>query len=330
MWHCRLRNGKIMVIDIRTLILVLGITHIIQFIVLLHQHLLNKTFRGIGWCLLWSAAEMVAFAFMLLRGLPMLQAPLIIVQNTMLLAGVIFLYMGMIRFFDKKENIALILAIFAIFVSSISYFLFVDDKIEIRSVVVSAAVAIVSFLSARALMLNKTSAVSASATFLVITFIAHGCYHVIRIVVLLAGTPINNFFDATLLNVTTCMVAIIAGNALAFGFIIMINQRLHSVATQATEELALIFNTTPDAITITRLKDAVIKNINQGFTALSWFTREEVIGKTMFDINVWENSADRQKFTKLLNEKGTFSNFEAVFKRKDGEEPAGLAHAQGV
>ena len=44
-------------IDNRTLVLVLGLTNLIQLAVFAHQYLVNKTFRGINWWLLWGAAE---------------------------------------------------------------------------------------------------------------------------------------------------------------------------------------------------------------------------------------------------------------------------------
>ncbi len=54
--------------DIRTLAMVLGITSIIQVIVFSLQASINKTYRGVGWWLLWSASAAVGFMFVLMRG----------------------------------------------------------------------------------------------------------------------------------------------------------------------------------------------------------------------------------------------------------------------
>ena len=44
-------------LDIRTLVLVLGITHMIQVIVFYQQYKINKNYPGVGWWLMWSIAE---------------------------------------------------------------------------------------------------------------------------------------------------------------------------------------------------------------------------------------------------------------------------------
>ena len=76
--------------DIRTLIFVLGITHIVQVVVLTYQYLISKTIPGVGWWLMWSAVEVIAFTFMLLRGIPSIDTMVIIGQNSLLLLGVFF------------------------------------------------------------------------------------------------------------------------------------------------------------------------------------------------------------------------------------------------
>jgi len=317
-----------MEIDIRTLIFVLGITHIIQIVVFIHQYSINKTFRGVGWWLFWSAAEIAGFTFMLLRGIPSVLEIAIIGQNALIVAGVIFLYIGIMRFFDKKENRALVISIFAVYISSILYFLFVNNDIQLRGVIISATLAIVSFLSARALLANKNRVASASANFISATFLAHGCYHVFRAVMLFVAPLSSSIFAPTLLNVTTYLDAIIAGNIWTFGFIIMINQRLNAEVTEAKEEIELIFDTSPDAVIITRLGDGLIVNVNEGFSALSGFARAEAIGKTVFDINIWADNNERQKFLNELSAKGFCDNFDVMFVRKDGVQLAGLLSAK--
>ena len=149
-----------MELDIRTLIFVLGVTHVIQFVVLFHQNLINRTFRGVGWWLLWSEVEIFAFAFMLLRGIPAIQSTAIIAQNGLLILGVMFLYVGILRFFDQKENRGLLVSLYAAFLAGLCYFLYVHDEINTRGAITGATLATVAFLSARALLVNKTRSIA--------------------------------------------------------------------------------------------------------------------------------------------------------------------------
>jgi PAS domain S-box-containing protein len=317
-------------IDIRTLIFVLGITHIIQVVVFIHQYLIIKIYRGIGWWLLWSVAEVIGFTFMLLRETPSFRSMAIIGQNSMIVLGVIFLYFGIMRFLDRKVNLAILLPIYAGYVAALMFFLYVHDDIQVRGIIISAALAGFSFLSAQALFVNKPRAISASANFVSAVLMIHGSYFTFRAVAITNGARADNFFTPTMFNVAMFMDALIVAILWTVGFIIMINQRLNAEATEAKEHSELIFNTSPDAALITRLDDGMIVDINNGFTALSGFSREETIGKSSFETNIWKNPADRKKLVGELREKGFRENFEAEFLRKDGSPIFGLMSAKVI
>ncbi|MCX6089591.1 MAG: hypothetical protein NTX88_04305, partial [Candidatus Atribacteria bacterium] len=54
-------------IDLRTLIIVLGITEILQTSALFLQYLMNKTYRGMGWWVGGFASVAVGFILLLFR-----------------------------------------------------------------------------------------------------------------------------------------------------------------------------------------------------------------------------------------------------------------------
>lgn len=92
-------------IDIRTLVTIIGITHILQFVIFYIQFKVVKEYKGIGWWLLWSAVEVIGFFAILLRDIPSLLSFAIIIQNTCIISGTIFIYIGVLRFFNRKENL---------------------------------------------------------------------------------------------------------------------------------------------------------------------------------------------------------------------------------
>ncbi|MFO8048437.1 MAG: PAS domain S-box protein, partial [Desulfosudaceae bacterium] len=98
---------------------------------------------------------------------------------------------------------------------------------------------------------------------------------------------------------------------------------LHKMETekrlqQSQEVFRLTFDASPDAVNINRLEDGLYIDINQGFTRLTGYTREDVIGKTSLDINIWHDPADRQELIRGLRQNGFYNNLEARFRRKDG------------
>jgi|GEM_PF-2793445 len=78
------------------------------------------------------------------------------------------------------------------------------------------------------------------------------------------------------------------------------------------------FKTSPDSININRLSDGLYIEINEGYTQLTGYTRDDVIGKTSLEINIWVNPEDRKKLVLGLRENGIVNNLEAQFRTKNG------------
>ena len=315
-------------IDIRTLVIVVGITNVLQIIAIFLQYLINKTYRGIGWWVLGFASGAIGFVLLLLRDHISIELISIIAANGLLILGGIFQYIGIMRFLDKKENRWIVISILTVFILSFFYFTYVKPDFTARSLFFSAIATTISFLTAQGLFANKTRSITASANFNTAVLLAQGCFFAFRAVVMLTAAPVNSIFTSTLAQTTTFLESFIEGILWTFGLIIMVNQRLNAEMSEAKEHFKLIFNTGPDATLITRLHDGHFMDINEGFTALTGFTREDIIGKSTLSINIWKNSADHQKVIKELSEKGFCENFEAVFQRKDGGETSGIISAK--
>jgi PAS domain S-box-containing protein len=103
-------------------------------------------------------------------------------------------------------------------------------------------------------------------------------------------------------------------------------RRLAEEALRLSEErFRISLWTSPDAITINRMRDGAFVYVNQGFTALTGYTLEEVQDPNWHEIDLWEDPTDRQQMIDNLNRDGAVRNMEARFRLKDGSVHTGLS-----
>jgi PAS domain S-box-containing protein len=93
------------------------------------------------------------------------------------------------------------------------------------------------------------------------------------------------------------------------------------------ERFRLAWETTPDALSITRLEDGSYVDVNEGYTFLTGYTRDEIVGKSALDLPFWPDPRDRQAIVAQLRKHGHVRNFETKFRRRDGEIRSILASA---
>jgi len=114
--------------------------------------------------------------------------------------------------------------------------------------------------------------------------------------------------------------------------------RLHDITKHVRDEEALheseerfriAFLTSPDSININKM-DGTYVEINKGFTELTGYSREDVIGKSSIDINIWDDQEDRKTLVEGLQKSSRFENMEAQFRMKDGSLKTGLLSASVI
>jgi diguanylate cyclase (GGDEF)-like protein len=231
-------------VDIRTLLLVLGIVDVIQVIVFFLLYLVNRADKGIGWWVLGSALSTAGLGLILLQDVVSIERFSIFSSSALLVLGQVFLYIGVMRFLDKQENRVIAISVFAVFLFSLLYYSYLSSDIAARTVIVSAATAAVSLLTADRLFIYKARPIAASANFTASVLLLYGCYFLVRVVLTLISSPVNSFFAPALTQSAVLLVSLIEGILLPFGFIIMINQRLVGRLNQLaiTDELTGIYN----------------------------------------------------------------------------------------
>ncbi|PTU80204.1 histidine kinase [Pseudomonas indoloxydans] len=105
------------------------------------------------------------------------------------------------------------------------------------------------------------------------------------------------------------------------GTLVDISERLlREQRLQASEEkFAKAFHSSPDAITITERDTARYIEVNQGFSRLTGYAPDEVIGRTAFELNIWAFPEERAQMVEKLTHNGQVLHMEMHGQHRNGE-----------
>lgn len=91
-------------------------------------------------------------------------------------------------------------------------------------------------------------------------------------------------------------------------------------ALKASEErFSLSFQASPIAIVISNLPEGKIVDVNQAFTQMTGYQREETIGRTGLELNLYADPKARSHFASVLRENSSVRNVEGQLITKSGQ-----------
>ncbi|MEH2328326.1 MAG: PAS domain S-box protein [Nostoc sp.] len=96
------------------------------------------------------------------------------------------------------------------------------------------------------------------------------------------------------------------------------------------QKFAKAFSCSPDSITISTLQEGRFIEVNDSFVNLSGYGRDEAIGKTSFELNLWVDDRDRLNLVQELQSTGVARNLEVEFRQKSGEIITSLLSAEVI
>lgn len=94
--------------------------------------------------------------------------------------------------------------------------------------------------------------------------------------------------------------------------------------------LSTAFRSSPDAFSINSFPDGPYLEVNDGFTRLTGYTREEALNATPRELRLWLESDQREKFIDTLREAGEAHEVEFQFRTKAGNTRSGQVSASLV
>lgn len=317
-------------IDLHTLALVVSLINILQMLALLAQSRLNKAHPALGWWTLGSglmALGSIGFALNILVDDPRFGDIAGVFNNAIFISALAFIYIGALRFEDKRENSTLLFGFCGLVVLISTFFTFIDNDPLGRWLTFSMSLAVLLLLIARTFFLYKTRSLFFLSRFLATLFLSAGIFFIIRgLAPFWVG--IGGGFTNSLMKTETLLAILIFSVLCTFGLILLTNQRLIVDNRETRENLETIINTSPDSMNVIRLSDGRFVDVNQAFTLISGYTRAETVGRSTVDLNLWEHPEERLQFERVLAEVGYVQNEEIVFRCKDGSLIIGLMFAK--
>ena len=94
------------------------------------------------------------------------------------------------------------------------------------------------------------------------------------------------------------------------------------------EKFAKAFQVCPDAMAITALSDGRLKDVNDKFLSISGFERDEVLGRTTAELQLWIEPEERDRMAQTLKREGMVREMEGRFRTKNGGVVIGLFSAE--
>jgi len=97
-------------------------------------------------------------------------------------------------------------------------------------------------------------------------------------------------------------------------------RKLSEEALRASEErFSKAFRATPAFVTISKLDDGRYIDVNEEFERATGHHRDDVIGRTSLDINLWVDPAERRHMVEILEREKRVNRLEINLRRKSGE-----------
>jgi PAS domain S-box-containing protein len=315
-------------LDVRTLVFSNVVTDILcLLVILLLWRQSRKRFAGTGFWVFDFVFQTVAVFLVVLRGgIPDWMS--MVIANSLVIGGAILGYMGLGCFVGRKTSQVHNYLLLAAFACVHAYFALVQPNLAARNLNLSAGLLIICFQCMWLLVYGVESGMRRLTLGVGMVFGVYCLVSIVRIVGFFTRShAANNYFQSgafeSLILISYQMLFIL----LTYSLALMVNKRLLVEVTTQEEKFAKAFRSSPYAITLTRLSDGQILEVNDGFSNISGYPYAEVIGKATVDLHLWDKEEDRAVAVNALSKSGKVRDKEFQFRKKSGERITGLFSA---
>ena len=117
---------------------------------------------------------------------------------------------------------------------------------------------------------------------------------------------------------------------LAIGREITDRKQTEEALRESEEKYRTTLRSTPDTVAISRVEDGRFLELNDGFTRMFGYPREEAIGKTVTELGLYLLPTDRDRLVEALSTQEEANELEFTYRRKDGTLFKGMQSARSI
>ena len=107
-------------------------------------------------------------------------------------------------------------------------------------------------------------------------------------------------------------------------------RKIQEELRSSEEKFSKAFHASPMAIIIQRVSDRKYFDVNEGFTKITGYTREEALEHTINELNLYPDKGISARMTEQFRIDGFVRDFEIPFRRKNGEVGHGLVWGEPI
>ena len=102
-------------------------------------------------------------------------------------------------------------------------------------------------------------------------------------------------------------------------YIDVTERKLAELAIKKSEEkFTKLFMSTPAVISVSRLDDGRLIDVNKEYEKVFGYRRHEIIGRTSYELGLWVDTKDRDHIVRLMSEEGRVHDIELRMRIKNG------------
>jgi PAS domain S-box-containing protein len=316
-------------LDMRTIVFSNVLTDLVCMLVALLLWKQNrKRFHGVSFWVFSFAFQTAALFLIILRGnIPDHMS--VVFANTLVVAGALLGYMGLGCFVGKQISQYHNYLLLALFAMVHSYFTFVQPNLPARNMNLSVGLLIICFQCMWISLTGFEHGMRRLTFGVGVVFSTYCLVSIIRIAEFFIGTDFEgDYFQSgpfeTFVLVSYQMLFILLTYALA----LMFNRRLLDEVKIQEERFSKAFHSSPYGITLTRLSDGQIVEVNDGFVNITGYGTSELVEKTTIGLHLWQKTEDRAAFVDELSRSGMVQGREIQFRKKSGDMVTGIFWAE--
>jgi PAS domain S-box-containing protein len=99
---------------------------------------------------------------------------------------------------------------------------------------------------------------------------------------------------------------------------------------QSEYKFSKAFRSSPDAFAISRQADGMILEVNDRWEEILGYARDEAVGRTVWELQIYLNPGDRERLVSLVRDLGSARDFEVDLRKRSGEIRNVLVSAEPI